>query len=74
MLEHLGEILESNRISISIQLCPFGHALEADIVSYYKCIPCRAGAFANLSEDSLTQCSKCLPGKSSNDLLTFCLD
>jgi hypothetical protein len=36
----IGKQFRSLSLNISIQLCPSGYALEADPVSYYRCVPC----------------------------------
>jgi hypothetical protein len=71
-LNHLGGVLLSNSISLSIQLCPTGHALQAHSVLFYQCIACLAGAFLNVSEESIGQCAKCPSGRFSEKLSTFC--
>jgi hypothetical protein len=73
-IKQRGSLLESNRVPISVRLCPFGYALEADVNSFYKCVPCLAGAFANSTAESITTCSKCPAGKYSLEKSTYCMD
>jgi hypothetical protein len=66
--------LWSNSLNATVRLCSSGYALEADAVSIYKCVPCLAGAFANISDGEITICSKCPSGKYSFALSSYCMD
>jgi hypothetical protein len=71
-IEALGSVIQSNFVHIDVLLCPAGYALEADVVRFYTCVPCLAGAFANSSASWITRCSKCPSGKFSSALSTDC--
>jgi hypothetical protein len=72
-INQFSRTILSNRFNLTVRICPFGHALETHPTLIYKCTPCLAGAFANISEDSPTVCSKCPSGRYSFALSTECL-
>jgi hypothetical protein len=60
-----------NTMNVSVRLCRSGWVLESDVNLFYRCIPCLAGAFANLTADPPV-CSACPVGKYSSAQSTFC--
>jgi hypothetical protein len=64
--------IESSPIFLKVGLCSKGYVLEAHSVSFYSCVPCLSGAFANKSVDMPTQCSKCPLGRYSKELSLDC--
>jgi hypothetical protein len=71
-LEQFGFMHSSNYLNFSIRLYPFGHVLQADMVLFYKCVPCQAGAFVNISNSDPAFCAKCPSGRCSKALSTMC--
>jgi hypothetical protein len=67
------ETLQSSVLNFTIQLCPYGYVLESDVNVFYRCIPCLAGSFVNLSSTPPV-CSKCLSGKFSKRNSFECSD
>ena len=58
--------IQSNQITVQVELCRSGNALVADSVYFYTCFPCLSGSFANISICDPTKCSKCPTGRYSN--------